>query len=106
MGFFQKFLAQLPLLPGIVQGIEGLITETGQGATKKQLAMDSLDLATGIAGQVLPGAQLEIQAGHALVSGAIDLIVAGFNKTGWLGHSVLPVVPAPAVATNKTRRIG
>jgi len=108
MGWLQKVLAQLPLIPGILQGIEVIHQEAGSGATKKQMAMDALGLAAGAAGAALPEFAPEIQAATSLASGTIDLIVAGFNATkGWGGgHGVMPILPAAAVTAPASRKIG
>ena len=102
MGIFAKILAQLPLLPGIISGIEYISKEAGTpGATKKQMALDALGLATGVAGVALPGFAPEIQAASELASGAIDLIVKGFNVAGWgllIAGGVLSLAEGVAIA--------
>jgi|SRR5882724_4852417 len=96
LGIFYRTLSFLPLLGPIVQGIEAIHKQAGTpGTTKKQLAMNSLALAVGVGDTVLPQFQPEVDAAGQLAAGAIDLVVAGFNKFGW--PQTPPVVIAPIV---------
>lgn len=45
----------LAAAPGIVHGIETIIGDKASGATKEQIAKDSLSIATGVAGASLTG---------------------------------------------------
>jgi hypothetical protein len=100
-GIFSRTLSFLPLIGPIVNGIEALHKEAGTpGITKKQMAMDSLSLAVGVGDATLPEFQPEVDAAGELASGAIDLVVAGFNKLGW--PKTAPVVVAPAIVPIKS----
>jgi hypothetical protein len=83
MNVLLKIFSLLPLIPGVVQGIEAIHGSAKSGAGKKQLAMESLGLASGVAGAVLPGDQAEISAVTNVVSSAIDSTVSLFNQFGW-----------------------
>lgn len=106
-GIFSRTLSFIPLLGPIVNGIEQIHKEAGTpGATKKQLALDSLALATGAAGAALPQFAPEIQAATALAGGAIDLIVAGYNQFGWPDHVAPELIPAtPAAQPTDTKKL-
>jgi len=105
-GIFARTLSFLPLLGPIIQGIEAITAEAHTpGATKKQMALDSLKLATGAAGVALPEFAPEIQAANELAGGAIDLIVKGFNSTSWGSHGIPALVTIPiAPLTTQTRK--
>lgn len=108
-GIFQKTLAFIPLLGPVVAGIEAIHKEAGTpGATKKQLALDSLALAVGVSGVALPEFAPEVQAAGELAGGAIDLIVKGFNKFGWPEAPPIVVAPVADVPSpvGKLRKIG
>lgn len=76
----------LQLAPTIVAGIEKLHGEAS-GATKKQMAMDALKLASridesGTAGSIDPGNQSAIDAATSLTSNIIDGVVKVYNADG------------------------
>lgn len=88
----------LTLAPGIVQGVEVLKAES-DSADKKQVAMDSLLLATGIANFADPADQALIAPLSAVASGVIDAIVTGNNQAGVFTHkSAVPIKPVPKPA--------
>lgn len=88
----------LTLAPGIVQGVEVLKAES-DSASKKQVAMDSLLLATGIANYTDPADQGLIAPLSAVASGVIDAIVTGNNQAGVFTHkSPVPIKPVPKPA--------
>lgn len=76
VNFLKYFYTVLPLIAPATSAIEALVTEAKSGATKKQLAVDSLGVATAIAGTIDPANSSEIHAANTLVSTAIDSIVA------------------------------
>ncbi len=81
----------LALIPYVVQGIQVLHAEA-PGATKKQLALDALGLATAAAGAVLPADQVaQANVVSSSVSAIIDSIVAfnhATNQPGFGTNSV------------------
>lgn len=87
----------LQLLPVIVTGIEHIHGDAKTGAEKKQLAMESLGLASGLAGAVDPSQQAIIDASTQLASTAIDGVVAVMNaakvKTPAPPAAVVPADP-------------
>lgn len=88
----------LTLAPGIVQGVEVLKAES-DSASKKQLATDSLLLATGIANVTDPADQGLIGPLATAASGVIDAIVAANNEAGVFTHkSAVPIKPVPKPA--------
>lgn len=106
-----KYVFQaLQFIPYIVAGIEHIRGEA-PGATKKQMAMDALGLASTVAGEVLPPEhQPAVAAATKLASDTIDGVVKTFNAVGVFqkGKPVpaafapvavgpIPTVPAPAV---------
>jgi hypothetical protein len=86
-------LSKLVYIPYIVAGIQALHAEA-PGATKKQLALDSLGLATQVAGAVDPGDAAMIQASSNLASAAIDQTVALFHQQNVPGFGT-NAAPAP-----------
>jgi hypothetical protein len=101
MNKFLQILHFLPLIGPVVQGIEQIHGDTLNGASKKQLAMESLGLAGAAASVALPGFAPEIQVATELASNAIDLVVKGFNLTGWKTDSpvLVPLVTTKAKPT-------
>lgn len=97
----QWILKALTLVPSVVVMIERIHSEL-PGATKKQLAMDALHGAAGIAGAVLPQDQAAIDAAHELVGNAIDGTVKFLNATGWNNPSPATPLPVPAAAASPT----
>jgi hypothetical protein len=101
MNWLSKILAALPMIPGIVMGIETIHGQAKSGVDKKTLALESLGLSSAVAGAVSPGHANEISAATDMASEIIDSVVKGFNAFGWHGHSVTPVVVTPAPPTKK-----
>jgi hypothetical protein len=93
MNWKTVLLRLLSLAPGIVQGVETLKGEA-DGASKKQLATDSLLLATGIADSTDPADQALIDPLAIVAGGVIDAIVTGNNKAGVFTHKTDPAKPA------------
>ena len=101
MNWLNKILGILPLVGPVVSGIENTHGSSMAGASKKQLALQALGLAYGVASSVIPGDQAEIDAATQLASFAIDTTVSLFNKKGWPAPpapvvAVIPQVPAPS----------
>jgi hypothetical protein len=102
MNWITMLMRSLQLLPVLIAGIEHIHGEA-PGATKKQMAMDALQLAYGGASTLLPGEQPAIDAATQLTSDLIDGTVAVFNAAGIFGpRGSAPVklkpAPVPAVA--------
>jgi hypothetical protein len=100
MNWITLLLRALQLAPVIVAGIEHIHGEA-PGATKKQLAMDALQLAYGGASALLPGDQAAIDAAAQLTSNTIDGVVSVFNAAGVFakrGSAPAKVTPLPAAA--------
>lgn len=97
MGTFLKYFASiLPLIAPVTQAIESLVTEGKSGATKKQLAMDSLGVATAVAQTIDPNDTVSINAAKTLASTTIDSIVAVQNAL----KGATPAPGNPQVATS------
>lgn len=96
MGFLAVLFRLLSLTPVVVAGIESLHSEAS-GATKKQLAMDALNVAGAVAGAALPGSQQAVTAMTGAVGGVIDNVVSIFNAAGTFGHGA-PKAPALVLA--------
>jgi hypothetical protein len=104
MNWLHKFLAQLPLIPAIVVGIEQIHGSAVAGATKKNLALQALGLATGVADATLP-APFSAAADTASVAASvvIDEVVKLFNKTAWPGQAAAASLQdTTATATSAT----
>ena len=87
----------LGLIPTVVKDIEAIITGAKQGMTKKQLAIASIQAATGIADQTLTGSDLDAaNAVSSLVSNTIDAVVTRNNATGVFTQTPAQL-PAPTV---------
>jgi hypothetical protein len=84
MNWIAMLMKSLQLLPLLIAGIEHIHGEA-PGATKKQMALDALQLATAGASVVDPGDQPAIDAATQLTSNVIDGVVDVFNKTGVFG---------------------
>lgn len=79
-----QFMPLFALIAPIMQGIEQVHGDAVAGATKKQLALESLGLATATADAALPSAlKDEADAVSAAASKMIDTFAELFNKTGW-----------------------
>lgn len=74
--FLSWFTKIFPLILPTTQAVEGIVTEAKAGATKKQLATDSLGVATAIAQTIDPANTAQISAAQQLVSISIDSVVA------------------------------
>jgi hypothetical protein len=99
MGNLLAFLLKaVTLLPTIVVGIEQIHKEAS-GATKKQMAMDALGLASGTASVLAPASdQAAISATSQFASDTIDGLVNVFNATGlFQSKSAAALPPAPTV---------
>lgn len=83
--WLQYLLRGLSLAPVVVAGVEKLSGEA-PGATKKQLAMDSLALASGVGQAIAPNSAPEIQAFSGLIGSTIDNLVGTFNAAGMFQH--------------------
>ena len=97
MNWFAYLSRSLAVLPYVVAGIQ-TIHKDANGATKKQLAMESLGLAVATAGAVLPTHQAtESQAIGAVVGSVIDLIVqqAHATNTPGFGNNMANVAKSP-----------
>ena len=93
MGWFAYLSRSLSVLPYVVAGIQA-IHKDANGATKKQLAMESL----GLAGSILPTQQAnESQAIGDVVGSVIDLIVQQAHATNapGFGNNMAPVTKSP-----------
>lgn len=80
-----SILKALTLAPVVVAGIEQLHAEAS-GSTKKQLAQDSLTLASGIAAAVDSSDTATINAVSQSVGTMIDSVVSIMNATGVFAH--------------------
>jgi hypothetical protein len=99
MNWITLLLRALQLVPVIVVGIEHIHAEAS-GATKKQMAMDALALASGSAGILDPGDQPAIDVATQLTSNVIDNTVAVFNAAGIFGpRGSAPATIKPLAAT-------
>lgn len=95
------WLSLLQFIPVIVTGIEHIHGDVKSGATKKQLALEALGLASGVAIGALPNNQPEVQQFTQVASDAIDATVAAFNKQGWpVSPTVTPAFSSPLSPVN------
>lgn len=86
-------LVAAALAPQIIAGIETIHADA-PGETKKQIALQSLQLATGTAAAVLPGPEGEAaKAAGGALGVLIDQFVGLFNKLGVFKHK--KAAPAP-----------
>lgn len=97
MNWLTYLMRSLQLLPVVVAGIEQIHGEA-PGTTKKQMAIDALNLATGSAEVILPQFQAAETAAATLTSNIIDGVVDVFNKTGTFQTSGSTTVAKPAPA--------
>jgi hypothetical protein len=95
-----KFLSAIPLVAGVVAGIEAIHQSAITGADKKALALQSLGLAGVTAGTLLPGDKVLVDGATQIVSDVIESTVKMFNLFGWPNGQppkpVPPVIPAPS----------
>lgn len=81
MNWLAYLLKSVSAVPYVVAGIQQIHAEAS-GATKKQLAMDSLGLATAVSQVILPPDQAaQSQAVSTAVSSIIDNLVTAFHAT-------------------------
>lgn len=93
-----SFLPIVSLIPAVMEGIQQVHGDAIAGATKKQLAMESLGLATATADAALPGGlKTEADAVSAAASEMIDTFAKLFGATGW-GKTTAIVTPAVAAS--------
>jgi hypothetical protein len=95
MKWFAHILQILPMIPSIVSGIELIHGNEMNGASKKELAMQSLGLSSAVAAAALPEDQAAIQAATSLASTSIDGVVALLNATKQMPKPLSLPVPAP-----------
>jgi hypothetical protein len=95
MNWITMLMRTMQLLPVLIAGIEHIHGEA-PGATKKQMAMDALQLAYGGASALLPGQQPAIDAATQLTSDLIDGTVAVFNAAGIFGPHGSATIKPPA----------
>lgn len=94
-----SFLPLFSLIAPIMQGIQQIHGDAVAGATKKQLAMESLGLATATAQATLPAAlQPEAAAASAAASKMIDIFAEFFNSSNLWGKT--PAVITSVVANH------
>ena len=95
------WLKLIQLIPLTIIGIQQIHADTIAGATKKQLAMESLGLAGVVASNTLTGNNAALASGTAqLASSLIDQFTTLFKSTSQFGFTPnVPVVnPSPGVA--------
>lgn len=97
---FSWLLSLVSAIPYIVSGIQAIHGDAVSGATKKQLAMESLGLAGNVAVGTLTGDnQKYAAAATSLASSIIDSFVTTAKTTGLPGFTppTPVVVPTPVV---------
>lgn len=83
----------LQLIPFVVAGVETMHKDA-KGATKKQMAMDALGIASAAAEAGLPSQTPAIQAATQLTSSVIDGVVSFNNAAGiFPPKTAVPAVP-------------
>jgi hypothetical protein len=85
MNWLKILMNILSLTPTVVSSVEQIHAGAGS-STKKQMAMESLKLATGVATSILPERQPAIDAATQLTSNVIDGVVATLNAAGIFKH--------------------
>lgn len=102
MNWLSLLMRALQLAPVLVAGIEHIHGEA-PGATKKQMAMDALALASGTAGVIAPEHAPAVAAATQLTSDVIDGVVSVYNAAGWnqaggaaAAAAIPTLTPAPA----------
>lgn len=83
MNWLSLALRILSMVPTVVVSVEQIAKASNvSGTTKKQLALASLGLAAGVAQNLSPEHQNDIDAATTLASNAIDSTVAVYNFVG------------------------
>ena len=99
MNWLAGLMVALKWAPVIVAGIEQIHADAS-GATKQQLAIEALTLATGVAQNVLPANKAAMAGGiSSHLAQIVDAVVGIFNFTGVFKHkgsSAVAVHPAAA----------
>jgi hypothetical protein len=102
---FGNILAQLEkaimLAPSVIKGIDAIAGEK-DSATKKQMAHDSLSLASGIAEAVDPANAAEIEVASAGVSAVIEgvgALLGLFGKRNAKSHSAPVAVSSTSTSS-------
>lgn len=83
----------LGLLPGIVHGIQAVVGDKASGATKQQMALDALDVATSTAGSILSGSNATYAAA------ASQIAKLAINQTVTIAQATGTYQKATAIAT-------
>jgi hypothetical protein len=91
-GFGAWLTRTLGSIPYLVSGIEQIHSEAS-GATKKQLALDSLGLAINVTGAIDPALDPALVAATSLISSTIDGVKAVYNAAK--NKPAAPAAPAP-----------
>jgi hypothetical protein len=99
MNFMAWLQIILKLTPYIVAGVETVHSDVTDGATKKKMAQDALQIATAGALSTDPNDAAITQTASQLTGMVIDSTVSDFNKTGVFKHaSTASAKPAPLAA--------
>lgn len=99
-----NWLKLLQFIPIIVAGIEHIHGDAKSGAEKKQLALESLGFASGLASSFLPNDKALVDSFTNLAGNAIDTTVMAFNSQGWPNKAeskTPPVVQQPTAAVTE-----
>ena len=93
MNWSQYLVKSVSALPYIIAGIQQIHSDA-KGADKKQLALESLGLATATAGAILPANQAaQAQAIGGAIGNIIDSMVTAFHATNVPGFGQNSVQP-------------
>lgn len=88
MKAFLLIAKYLPLVMGTVSAVEQTVHAPGQ--TKAQVALDTIQTVSQIAGETVPEAHVQ------LIASLIDGVVSTFNKTGVFAKGFTKELPGPA----------
>ncbi len=83
MKIFMLIAKYLPLVMGTVAAVEQTVQAPGQ--TKAQIALNTIQVVSSIAGQTVP--ESHVQTITSLINGVVDV----FNKSGVFAHADKPV---------------
>lgn len=95
-----NWLSLIQLVPLTIIGIQQIHSDSIAGASKKQLAMESLGLAGAVSSNLLTGTNAALATGTAtLASNLIDQFTTLFKSTSQFGFTPNPPIVVPPASS-------
>lgn len=101
----QALLKAITMIPAVVQGVE-IIHQGASGSTKKEIALQALTLASGVAAAIDSKDTETISAVSNTVGSLIDSTVSLFNQTGLFQPKPQAVTKTSSVESKQVLKPG